>query len=64
MAPDAPNPGDRHRRELEESTGAAHGYIDFASITVAELVDQIDPKRVDAAWLTYMTDRYVTPAGR
>jgi hypothetical protein len=56
--------GDDHVRELAEFSAVARNDITFMSVTVAELLDRIDPERADPAWLAYMTDRYVMPRGR
>jgi hypothetical protein len=55
--------GRNHIRELAEFTAVASADIAFGSITVAELLERIDPERTDSAWLDYMTNRYVTSMG-
>jgi hypothetical protein len=56
--------GDKHIKELADSTGILAADIKFASLTVDELLGRLEPNTVDSAWFDYMTDRYVTPAGR
>jgi hypothetical protein len=53
--------GDRHIVELAEFTTIVSEDVEFASVTVAELVDRFDAGHVDAAWLAYMTARYTEP---
>jgi hypothetical protein len=53
--------GDAHIAQLAEFTTIVSEDIDFAPVTVTELVDRFDPERADAAWLGYMTARYVEP---
>ena len=56
--------GNQHLRELEEFTAVAASDIDFVPVTVQELLDRLDGQQCDPAWLTYMTERYVTPLGQ
>jgi hypothetical protein len=56
--------GDKHIEELAESSGFFAADVKFASFTVDELLGRLEPDTVDSAWFDYMTDRYVTPAGR
>jgi hypothetical protein len=55
--------GDEHVRELAEFAATASADISFTFVTVADLLDRIDPDQVNSAWHSYMTARYVTPVG-
>lgn len=51
--------GDRHAAELAQFKAAAGNDISLRSVTVAQLLDRIDPGVCPEGWHEYLTGRYI-----